>query len=246
MKDGYLDYTFITETFENSTLPHGAVEWIVSQRDSLARIFRAQVQAEALKKESEAALSRKSSGQLTLFGPECFSLKTVQGLEQEGDTLLSRNLWRVDIPGKMDALQPLISAPRIKGSDGFVLLPTLTVCGNWNRKGVSLKSGDGIATTLKRLPTLTRADGTGGPGRLPTICATDYKTPYSAEGYRRQTQKRSKPLRDTLAHTTGRRLTSAFAEWWMGWPLKWTATRKRIGSKPQETGRCRCKRRRPG
>lgn len=36
------------------------------------------------------------------------------------------------------------------------LLPTLTVCGNYNRKGASKASGDGLATALKRM-------GGGGP-----------------------------------------------------------------------------------
>jgi hypothetical protein len=134
------------------------------------------------------------------------------------------------------------------------LLPTLTVCGNWNRKGASKTSGDGLATALRMMPTTTATDtsnrkppanfyitktgsvkhigknGTLSQIRLsqylqmlPTLCATDWKSPYSAEGYAKQMQVRSKPLRDTLAHSTGHRLTSAFAEWWMGWPIGWTA-----------------------
>lgn len=123
---------------------------------------------------------------------------------------------------------------------GGVSPPTLTVKGNYNRTGASAKSADGIATALRRLPTLVSSDATkGGPNasygagslklpsalhRLPTHCATDYKSPYSEAGYTQQTQKRSKPLRDTLKHTTGHRLTPAFAEWWMGFPLGFTAS----------------------
>lgn len=103
------------------------------------------------------------------------------------------------------------------------LLPTLTVTGNYNRKGLSPTSGDGLQTALKKLPT------------LPTLCATDYKSPYSAEGYQRQAQKRSKPLRDTAAHTIGTRLTPDFCEWWMGWPIGASA------SLPLETPGCHCK-----
>jgi hypothetical protein len=61
---------------------------------------------------------------------------------------------------------------------------------------------------------------------LPTLCASDYKSPYSAEGYAKQKLTRFKPLLDTLVHTTGHRLTPAFAEYWMGWPIRWTATEK--------------------
>lgn len=75
---------------------------------------------------------------------------------------------------------------------------------------------------------------------LPTICASDYKAPYSAEGYMQQTLQRSKPLRDTLVHSIGHRLTPAFAEWWMGWPLGWTASNVPV------MGKSRSKRRQLG
>ena len=96
-----------------------------------------------------------------------------------------------------------------------------------------------LRTAMKRLPTLMKSDADkstihsmnfgkqyklpGALHRLPTLCATDYKSPYSEVGYREQKRKLSKPLRDTLKHTTGHRLTSAFAEWWMGWPIGLTA-----------------------
>jgi hypothetical protein len=167
-----------------------------------------------------------------------------------------------------------MSVQAISEIAGGCLLPTLTVCGNWNRKGASENSGDGLATALRLMPTLCAAnakqgaDNRAGPGKkhgvtlpsalkklptlcsrdwknsggamltergkyrlptamkhlLPTVCTTDYKSPYSTVGYQAQTLKRSKPLRDTLVHTTGHRLTPAFAEWWMGWPIGWTAS----------------------
>jgi hypothetical protein len=60
---------------------------------------------------------------------------------------------------------------------------------------------------------------------MPTLCATDYKSPYSEAGYLRQREKRSKPLRDTAKHITGIRLSPAFCEWWMGWPIGASASR---------------------
>jgi hypothetical protein len=181
-----------------------------------------------------------------------------------------------------------MSAPVTSGIAGFALLPTLTVSGNFNRKGISPKSGDGLATALRKLPTLCAAaakqghvcdpaywdgkrgmqlpsalamlptlcaidhKGSGGTkltprGKkslpralkhlLPTLCATDFKGPYSAEGYQKQTQQRSNPLRDTLVHTTGHRLTPAFAEWWMGWPIGWTASSVRAMAKSRSKRR---------
>lgn len=52
----------------------------------------------------------------------------------------------------------LITSETVSG-----LLPTLTKHGNYNRKGSSKTSGDGLATVLKRmLPTLTKHDVRGG------------------------------------------------------------------------------------
>ena len=307
-KDGSVTCTSTAETCGNSILLPGPAEWIASQRASLVRIFRQRELVRELQ-EQEAALSRRYSEQLTLFDLASFGSKTPHGSEPEAGIALLGNLWRVDTPGETESLGRLMSALPTKGTGGGVLLPILTVCGNWNRKGASLNSGDGIATALKRLPTilatdaddggpnardskgrfslsgaiahlptltasmatwadfmqarfhsskrpeyedakkmlptLTVADGTGGLNlrtaitMLPTVCATDYKSPYSAEGYEKQTQQRSKPLRDTLVHSTGHRLTSAFAEWWMGWPLGWTATQSKIASKLQGTGKSR-------
>lgn len=115
--------------------------------------------------------------------------------------------WREDIAGETESLLRLMSVLPIKGTGGGSLLPTLTVSGNWNRKGASKTSGDGLATAMKYLPTL---------------CASDFRGPCGAEYYRISMQERSRPLRDTLPHTLGHRLTPAFAEWWMGWPINWT------------------------
>lgn len=262
------------------------------------------------------------------ISPPSSSSKTAPRSGPEDGTLSSRSLWRGDIPGATDSCLRLMLEPPTSGTDGGSLLPTLTVCGNWNRKGASTNSGNGIATALNLLPTLTASEASGGktvpPGTtlsgmtpdgkkvqvgiktalkmlptltrsmatwadfvqakyhsskrpdyqaakkmlptlcardfknsggveltkrgksrlpsamkhmLPTICATDYKSPYSAEGYEKQMQQRSKPLWDTLVHTTGHRLTAAFAEWWMGWPLRWTATRRAKESKRPATGK---------
>ena len=78
-------------------------------------------------------------------------------------------------------------------------LPTLTVSGNYNRKGCSAKSGDGLATAPAKLPTLTVADASGGPGLAVT-----------ADG--------SPNLRTVV----GGALNPDWCEWLMGWPIGWT------------------------
>ena len=264
-KDGF--HQTCTSTVEmcgSSTSQHGPDAWIAYQLDSLARIFRALEQAKASKAHGPA-LSGKFSEQLMLFGQDWCSSKTRQRSGPKVDATLSGLSWRGDIPGKTERLPLLLSEQVTEGIGGGCSLPTLTACGNWTRKGASENSGDGLATRLRLLPTLTASEMTGGrcvpPGTtitgmtpsgtkkqvwlknalklLPTLCASDYKSPHSEAGYQKQALKRSKPLRDTLVHTTGHHLTPEFAEWWMGWPLRWTAAPKVQGSKRAETDKCR-------
>lgn len=77
-------------------------------------------------------------------------------------------------------------------------LPTLTVNGNYNRSGASSKSGDGLATAVKRMPTLTASDASGGPG-----------SSGRAGG-------------DNLRTKVGGCLSPTWCEWFMGWPIGWT------------------------
>lgn len=211
----------------------GMDSWICSAWDSLARIFQPQEN----KQESTVKnlpYSFRRSKQLTLFNQNLFSSKIHQTLEQRDGEKSSRNSWREDIPGATERLQRLTSVLGINETGGGYLLPTLTVKGNYNRNGLSEKSGDGIITALKTLPTLTAKVAGGDRSRLspalkilPTLCTTDYKSPYSKDGWTKQAEIRSKPLQDTLPHHIGHLLTPAFAEWWMGFPISWTATKPR-------------------
>jgi len=110
------------------------------------------------------------------------------------------------------------------------LLPTLTVAGNYNRKGASKNSGDGLRTTL--LPTLSASAygsnkggsaGREGPDRpsletlakrgiLPTLTTRDEKGPGPAS--------KSKGGRD-LPHTLGGHLNPDWCRWFMGFPEAW-------------------------
>ena len=96
---------------------------------------------------------------------------------------------------------------------GSGLLPTLTVSGNYNRKGASKNSGDGLATVIRRMPTLRATDGErGGRGDL------------------RTTVQRLRAA-VTEPEQLGGTLNPNWCEWFMGWPIGWTA------SEPLETDR---------
>ena len=77
--------------------------------------------------------------------------------------------------------------------------PTPTVCGNYNRKGASSTSGDGLATAVKNWPTPTVQDSknNGAPSQM---------------------ERNTKPLNAEV----GGSLSPNWTEWLMGWPIGWT------------------------
>ena len=190
------------------TTPDWLDAWTAYQRASLARIFQ-QLEAGQDSQAASPGCSSRSSAQSTPCNLDLFSSKTPPESEPEGGSESSKSYWRADIPTETERLVPLLSARRTSETGGGYLLPTLTVKGNYRTEKQSKKAGDGMIQALRKLPTL---------------CATDYKSPYSESGYKQQKQKRSKPLRDTLKHTTGNRLNPSFAEWFMGFPINYTAS----------------------
>jgi hypothetical protein len=83
--------------------------------------------------------------------------------------------------------------------------PTPTVCGNYNRKGASANSGDGLATAVKAFPTPRTPSKSGGGTGLD-----------GGAGSRSMlTEQERKEL-------CGGSLNPTWVEWLMGWPLGWT------------------------
>jgi len=127
---------------------------------------------------------------------------------------------------------------------GFGLLPTLTVHGNYNRKGASKNSGDGLATAIRRMPTLRATDGErGGRGdllaiirgrpnkhcRMPTLTANDCKPAGRVEVMEYRQESRRTTVQRLRAAVTepedlGGTLNPDWCEWFMGWPIGWTAS----------------------
>jgi hypothetical protein len=81
------------------------------------------------------------------------------------------------------------------------LWPTPTVTGNYNRKGASKNSGDGLATAVKHWPTPTCHDRKGKSGA---------KRGKGAVGG------------PCLTMVVGGTLNPMWVEWLMGWPIGWT------------------------
>jgi hypothetical protein len=92
--------------------------------------------------------------------------------------------------------------------------PIPTVFGNYNRKGVSPQSGDGLATAVKMYP---------------TPCANEDS--YRLNGNSQQSNSLGALARKEAINegNDGGQLNPTWVEWLMGWPLGWTDL------KPSET-----------
>ena len=97
-------------------------------------------------------------------------------------------------------------APFISASASGSLLPTLTVCGNYNATGASKKAGAGLATALAKL--------------LPTLAARDYRSPNAKSYSERGGGKKSEQLPNAIRGP----LNPDWCEWFMGFPIGWTAS----------------------
>lgn len=89
-----------------------------------------------------------------------------------------------------------------RGLAAQVSWPTPTVCGNYNRKGSSAASGDGLATAVKNWA---------------TPCARDFRHPG-----RSRLERTGSKSGDPLPQQIGGPLNPTWVEWLMGWPLGWT------------------------
>ena len=84
--------------------------------------------------------------------------------------MVSARIWKVKATASGYSIMKLsLSVPRTK-DHGSSLLPTPTVNGNYNRKGVSKTSGDGLATAVRRkellpTPTANDAKNNGAPSQ---------------------------------------------------------------------------------
>ncbi len=109
---------------------------------------------------------------------------------------------------------------------GSGLWLTPTVCGNYNRKGASATSGDGLATAVNRWPTPTARIYKGGGNLM----------------IRKDGKSRASMLDWAVEYQTGMRLNPTWVEWLMAWPLGWTDLKPlamdRCQSAPPPHGDC--------
>ncbi|GAB6043316.1 hypothetical protein JCM17961_39940 [Endothiovibrio diazotrophicus] len=182
------------------------------------------------REDREIHFAFKSS---TPYTPDLFSSRTAPGSALAAEPRSCVNLFRVDTPGETEPLPRLTSALGTNAPAGGAWLPTLTVCGNWNRKGASPTSGDGLITALRRLPTLI---------------ARDARTVAGSQPMPGRAPKAGEPLLWTLGKAIppeqrrGLKLNHLWAAWYMGWPLTWF----KAPSKPSATAKSPSKPPSPG
>ena len=134
---------------------------------------------------------------------------------------VNRSMWQTPVAddavdrkkGKMNSRgEPKLSA-QVK------LWPTPTVCGNYNKAGLTAKSGDGLATAVKMWGTPRASDGM--KGKLRDIPAD------------KNCRAR---LEDQVAQKEGAggSLSPTWVEWLMGWPLGWTDSARSATDKFQQ------------
>ncbi len=127
---------------------------------------------------------------------------------------------RVDTKSSRPLFQLAVSMPSIEEIESGLLLgggamwPTPSVCGNYNRKGASKNSGNGLATAVLFWPTPTRREYF--PPRMPETMKKKNRNPMTNS------------LGDAVQHIEGKdykqtgQLNPAWVEWLMGYPIGWT------------------------
>ena len=136
-------------TFGCSIHPNTRDEWIASMQASLVRTLAALGIKPESAKEREAGFIGKCSELLTSFDPDTSSWRTSQqSLLQSGLEPFSETWPRAGMMCGGHVYQHRQPVPRTTAIGGGALqsVPTPTVNGNYNRKGASQNSGDGLAT----------------------------------------------------------------------------------------------------
>lgn len=179
--------------------PSTPEKWIAYMQDSLAKMSLSPEIKRGLEMRRDPDFIGKSCVLLALFDPNTCSLKTCQQSLVMDSEPFSQTLPRWGSMRNGVVSEHPMSALFMSATGGS-FLPTLTVHGNYNRKGASKTSGDGLVTALKKLPTL---------------CARDWKDTGTSNAER----NRNTP---PLAVHAGGPLNPEWCEWYMGFPLGFT------------------------
>jgi hypothetical protein len=226
---GYLNRSLSGQMFAPSTADHGEALLTWFRAASRARTSASQERAPALK-ESAPDSGPTWRELWARFDPVSCSWRTLQRSLFEGSGELSPTWPRSGMAAVGECWALTMLEPITSETDSGSW-PTPTVCGNYNRKGASAKSGDGLATAVQKWLT---------PTVVERWCKDDTKIVTTKNGTRRREYKNGKTSSLGLAAQVGGALNPTWVEWLMGWPMGWTDL------KPLETGRCPSAQPQPG
>lgn len=155
---------------------------------------------------SAVGCGRTLPASLARYDRDSHTLKTAQLSFLEDSTAFSATLPRSGTMRNGECFQQPTLARLTLGSESG-LWPTPAVCGNYNRKGLSKTSGDGLATAVAKAmwPTPTATMNKGwSPGH--NRADSDDRIDYTVE-------------REAKEAGQSGRLNPEWVEWLMGWPL---------------------------
>ena len=220
------------ETSGCSIHPNTRDEWIASMQASLVLILAAlEIKPESAKAR-EADFIEKCSELLTLFDHDTCIWRTSQrsfltnSLEPFSETWPRAGMMRA---GRVYRHRQPVPRTTVIGGGALQNVPTPTVNGNYNRKGASQNSGDGLATYVKMWPTPS---------------ATDYKGSVTQSlVMERLEHPRGVRLPEELVRRgeTGGQLNPDWTEWLMGFPIGHTALKPSATPKSRSKPRLRGK-----
>ena len=238
------------------TESRGAERSTSSAEVSPARTSAAQGEGSALSEGSEAVCGESMPGSFARYDRATASWKTHQCLLLGGLESFSETWPRLGIMlrGRCYQLATVAHRTNVRECGSSENIPTPTVHGNYNRKGLSKNSGDGLATYVKKWPTPCRTDykGAGKTGtfrdRLDYAAergrtkSNVYPTPrtnvmcggsgaWAQMGRLVRDGKMTDEERHQIGAGNGGKLNPDWVEWLMGWPIGWTVSR------PLETAR---------
>ena len=211
-------------------------------RGSLARFDRASAtwrtaQPSLLGDSDECSVTWPNSGMTA--GGQCWEqTKLVPRTSEIGSGLWLPTPCTVDTGSMFNksASDGAALRPTLGAMARFDLWPTPTVNGNYNKVGLSAKSGDGLATAVAKWPTPDAHMGSGGrtskspptgkraSGSKQQITLNDavkWRSPNTVDA-KGGTRKPGTNSQVQLVHQVGGSLNPTWVEWLMGWPIGWT------------------------
>ena len=221
-------------TFAHLTADRGE-ELLMSYREGFHVRTSAQQDEESESTAPSLDSGWRCRGSFVKYDPDTCSWRTPQCSLLEGSDEYSETWPRWGLMRDGECSEQTTLARRTDATESG-LWPTPTVCGNYNRKGASATSGDGLATAVRMWPTPMARDwkdtAKSGNRKSPNLGAeVHWPTPRTKSmcggSGAWQQLKEATTIKEArmMGAGNGGQLNPTWVEWLMGWPLEWTDLR---------------------